>query len=142
MWPLILRKHYYKRGKALSIRTSEPTLNQIAKILYTKVTHTIIALLKGLEYTLTFSIMHKQIIIGTKITISLTPIPLEVTIRNKLKHSRRYHSGRISNGVEKAFEQDIISKGQAIDKPNISTPKPYIRTANMYTISFGHAASP
>ena len=71
----------YKRGKALSIRTSEPTLNQIAKILYTKVTHTIIALLKGLEYTLTFSIMHKQTIIGTKITISLTPIPLEVTIR-------------------------------------------------------------
>ena len=49
--------------------------------------------------------MHKQIIIGTKITISLTPIPLEVTIRNKLKHSRRYHSGKISNGVEKAFEQ-------------------------------------
>ena len=132
----------HKRGKALSIRTSEPTLNQIAKILYTKVTHTIIALLKGLEYTLTFSIMHKKIIIGTKITISLTPIPLEVTIRNKLKHSRRYHSGTISNGVEKAFEQDIISKGQAIDKPNISTPKPYIRTANMYTISFGHAASP
>ena len=132
----------HKRGKALSIRTSEPTLNQIAKILYTKVTHTIIALLKGLEYTLTFSIMHKQIIIGTKITISLTPIPLEVTIRNKLKHSRKYHSGTISNGVEKAFEQDIISKGQAIDKPNISTPKPYIRTANMYTISFGHAASP
>ena len=73
--------------------------------------------------------MHKKIIIGTKITISLTPIPLEVTIRNKLKHSRRYHSGTISNGVEKAFEQDIISKGQAIDKPNI-------RTANMYTISF------
>ena len=139
---LILRKHHYKRGKALSIRTSEPILNQIAKILYTKLTHTIIALLKGLEYTLRFSIMHKQIIIGTKITISLTPIPLEVTIRNKLKHSRRYHSGTISNGVEKAFEQDIISKGQAIDKPNISTPKPYIRTANMYTISFGHAASP
>ena len=135
-------KSIHKRGKALSIRTSEPTLNQIAKILYTKVTHTIIALLKGLEYTLTFSIMHKQIIMGTKITISLTPIPLEVTIRNKLKHSRRYHSGTISNGVEKAFEQDIISKGQAIDKPNISTPKPYIRTANMYTISFGHAASP
>ena len=69
----------HKRGKALSIR----------------VTHTIIALLKGLGYTLTFSIMHKKIIIGTKITISLTPIPLEVTIRNKL------------NGVEKAFEQDI-----------------------------------
>ena len=79
--------------------------------------------------------MHKQIIIGTKITISLTPIPLEVTIRNKLKDSRRYHSGTISNGVEKALEEDIISKGQAIDKP-------YIRTANMYTISFGHAASP
>ena len=84
-----------RRGKALSIRTSEPILSQIAKILYTKITHTIIALLKGLEYTLRFSIMHKQIIIGTKITISFTPIPLEVTIRNKLKDSRRYQSDTI-----------------------------------------------
>ena len=100
----------HKRGKALSIRTSEPTLNQIAKILYTKVTHTIIALLKGLEYTLTFSIMHKKNNNRTKITISLTPIPLEVTIRNKLKHSRGYHSGTISNGVEKAFEKTLFLK--------------------------------
>ena len=95
-----------------------------------------------MEYTLAFSIIHKQRVIETKITISITPIPLEVTTRNRLKLSRRYHSGRISRGVEKAFEEDTISKGQAIDKPSISTPKPYIRTGNMYTISFGHAASP
>lgn len=86
--------------------------------------------------------MHKEITIRTKITIPATPIPLEVTTRNKLKHGRKYHSGRISNGVEKAFEGDTISKGQATDKPSISTPKPYIRTGNMYAISFGHAGSP
>ena len=44
----------------------------------------------------------------------------------------RYHSGTISNGVEKAFEQDIISKGQAIDKPNISTPKPYVLCPSLH----------
>ena len=53
----------HKRGKALFYSNCK-------KNTITKVTHTIIALLKGLEYTLTFSIMHKKIVIGTKITYS------------------------------------------------------------------------
>lgn len=63
-------------------------------------------------------------------------------MRNKLNDAKRYHSGSICNGVEKPFEQDIISKGDLMDKPNIWVGHFRMTTAKMYKISFGHAGSP
>ena len=64
-------------------------------------------------------------------------------MRNKLNDARRYHSGTISNGVEKPFEEEIISKGELMDKPNIKMGNALrMTTAKMYRISFGHAGSP
>jgi hypothetical protein len=71
-----------------------------------------------------------------------TPITLAQSIRNKLNDTSRYHSGTISNGVAKAFDQAIISKALPIDKPNIRFTTANITTGNMYKISLGHAGSP
>ena len=60
-----------------------------------------------------------------------TPITLEQSIRNKLNDTNRYHSGTISNGVQKAFDQDIISKAFPKDKPKMKHTTPEITTGNM-----------
>jgi len=51
-------------------------------------------------------------------------------IRKRLNVGKRYHSGRISNGVAKGVA------GSTRDKI------PFITTGNMYKISLGHAGSP
>ena len=70
------------------------------------------------------------------------PINLSDKIRNKLKVGKRYHSGRISEGVAKGFADELIFKGSVIVKPNIQDLIPKITIGNMYKISLGHAGSP
>ena len=70
-----------------------------------------------------------------------TPNSFDGVILNKLKLSRRYHSGTISNGVDNPFDLYIISSGCIRDTPNIDVITPNISTGKMYSISFGHAGS-
>jgi hypothetical protein len=55
---------------------------------------------------------------------------------------KRYHSGRISNGVAKGVDESIIWKGFETANPFMSWRIPKITTGNMYKISLGHAGSP
>ena len=80
-------------------------------------------------------------IVGTN-TIDKIPIHLSDKIRNKLNVGKRYHSGRISNGVAKGLARILILKGSCIARPNIEDLIPKITIGNMYKISFGHAGSP
>lgn len=70
-----------------------------------------------------------------------TPNSLDGVILNKLKDTRRYHSGNISRGVDKALDLHIISSGWMRDIPNIDATTPRISTGNMYKMSLGHAGS-
>lgn len=47
----------------------------------------------------------------TKDIMDKTPITLEGVILNRLKLSRKYHSGTISKGVDNPFDLYIISNG-------------------------------
>ncbi len=55
---------------------------------------------------------------------------------------KRYHSGRISNGVAKGVATADMFKGSWIANPNITDEIPKITIGNMYKISLGHAGSP
>jgi hypothetical protein len=55
---------------------------------------------------------------------------------------KRYHSGRISNGVAKGVPFPIICKASLKANPNIADLIPKITMGNMYKISLGHAGSP
>ena len=55
---------------------------------------------------------------------------------------KRYHSGRISNGVAKGFALVLMFKGLRIANPQIADLIPKITIGNMYKISLGHAGSP
>ncbi len=66
----------------------------------------------------------------TKNSIDKIPRHLSDKIRKRLNVGKRYHSGRISNGVAKGVA------GSTRDKI------PFITTGNMYKISLGHAGSP
>ena len=99
-------------------------------------------LLKGFWYLFTFSpkgIMNKT---ADKNSIDKIPIHLSDKIRNRLNVGKRYHSGRISNGVAKGVAGSIIRKGEQAANPNMSWRIPKITTGNMYKISLGHAGSP
>jgi len=55
---------------------------------------------------------------------------------------KRYHSGRISNGVAKGVDESIIWFGEANANPHMMDRIPKITTGKMYKISLGHAGSP
>ena len=77
-----------------------------------------------------------------KYTMDKIPINLSDKIRNKLNVGKRYHSGRISNGVENGLAFSLMFKGSATAKPMIKDKIPKITTGKMYRISLGHAGSP
>ena len=54
-----------------------------------------------------------------KYKIDKIPINLSDKIRNRLNVGKRYHSGRISNGVAKGLALILIFKGSVIANPNI-----------------------
>ena len=74
--------------------------------------------------------------------IEPTPNNLLGIIRNKLNVGKKYHSGKISRGVEKGSERSPIAVGSTklIDKQDAI--KPIIHTGNIYKRSFGQARSP
>ncbi len=77
-----------------------------------------------------------------KSKIDKIPINLSDKIRNKLNVGKRYHSGRISNGVAKGLASHLMLKGSLSAKANITDLIPKITMGNMYKISLGHAGSP
>jgi len=85
--------------------------------------------------------MHRLRRTNMRAIMDSTPRSLEGVILNKLKDTRRYHSGSISRGVDNPFDIHIISSGWIRDTPNIDTTTPKISTGNMYKMSFGHAGS-
>lgn len=99
-------------------------------------------LLKGFWYLLRFSPKGRLIKTPGKENIDKIPIHLSDKIRNKLNVGKRYHSGRISNGVAKGVAFSIIPKASWIANPNMLELIPLITMGNMYKISLGHAGSP
>lgn len=90
-------------GKGFIIASSGPILKQIEYIITLRKIDTILGLLKGFWYLLRFSpkgIMNKT---AGKENIEKIPINFDDKIRNTLNVGKRYHSGRISNGVAKGL---------------------------------------
>ena len=71
-----------------------------------------------------------------------TPINLFGRTRSKLNEGKKYHSGRISVGVEKAFAGYKSSRGDTTDNPRPIDKVPRMTDGNMYSISLGQAGSP
>ena len=67
---------------------------------------------------------------------------LDGKMRNRLKVGKKYHSGRISNGVAKGFALIPKLTGDTVDNPAIQEHTPRITIGNMYRMSLGHAGSP
>ena len=70
------------------------------------------------------------------------PMNLSYSIRSRLNVANRYHSGNISNGVEKGWAGFLIFKGSHIANPNVHELIPKRTIGNMYKISLGHPGSP
>ena len=86
--------------------------------------------------------IHSLRIITVREIMDSTPNSLDGVILNRLKLTRRYHSGTISKGVANPLDVHIISRGWLKDTPNIDVTTPKMSTGNTYRISFGHAGSP
>ena len=67
---------------------------------------------------------------------------LDDKIRSKLKVGKKYHSGKISNGVANGFASTPKLIGDTVDIPAIQEHTPRITIGNIYRISLGHAGSP
>ena len=70
------------------------------------------------------------------------PMHFSDKMRNRLKMGKRYHSGKISKGVEKALAWSSISKPSWVARPAMLALMPKITIGKMYKISLGHAGSP
>jgi hypothetical protein len=79
--------------------------------------------------------MHRLSRTNVRVIMDSTPSSLDGVILNKLKDTRRYHSGTISRGVDNPFDLHIISSGWMRDTPNIDATTPKISTGNMYKMS-------
>lgn len=75
-------------------------------------------------------------------SIVFGPVSLSDRIRNKLNVVRRYHSGRISNGVANGVPDSIFPMLCNIVKLVVIDKCVPIASGKMYKISFGHAGSP
>ena len=101
-----------------------------------------IGLLKGFWNLLMLSI--KGIVInpaGTE-AIDKTPINFIGITLNKLKVGKKYHSGKISNGVANGFAASPNPIGSSTASPTLHAIVPSITTGNIYNKSLGHAGSP
>lgn len=74
--------------------------------------------------------------------IEITPIIFEGSTLSRSKLAKKYHSGRISNGVAKGLAFSAILYGWPIERPNVIAIESKITTGKMYRISFGQAGSP
>ena len=74
--------------------------------------------------------------------IAKTPNNLFGNTRNKLNVGKKYHSGKISNGVLNGSAGSPNCVGANTDNPTQQAKIPSIVNGKMYKISFGHAGSP
>ena len=63
--------------------------------------------------------------------IDSTPINLLGITRNKLKVGKKYHSGKISNGVANGFAGSPMAEGSRTDSPTSHAIVPKITTGNI-----------
>ena len=116
--------------------------NQKATKVPTKNTSEAKGRLKGFWNLLTFSINGTVISpIGTA-AMDTTPSNLLGITRSKLNVGKKYHSGKISNGVANgsAFSPNVV--GARTPKPIQHEIVPKIQTGKIYNRSIGHAGSP
>lgn len=127
---------------ALSIGKHAPIPNQTATIKPNINSKLAIGRRNGFANLLTFSI--KGIVIkpiGTA-AIANTPNNLFGNTLNKLNVGKKYHSGRISNGVLNGSAGSPNCVGASTAKPITQLKIPKIQTGKIYKISFGQAGSP
>lgn len=71
--------------------------------------------------------------------IANTPNSLFGNTRNKLNVGKKYHSGKISNGVAKGFAFSPKLEGSNIERPIKQANVPKITTGKIYKRSLGQA---
>jgi hypothetical protein len=59
-----------------------------------------------------------------------------------LEYRKKYHSGKISNGVANGFAGSPIIEGSKTARPILHAIVPKITTGKIYNKSLGHAGSP
>nr|YP_009497688.1 cytochrome b6/f complex subunit IV [Acanthoceras zachariasii]AWT40401.1 cytochrome b6/f complex subunit IV [Acanthoceras zachariasii] len=135
---------YYQKPKdtALSIGKQAPIPNQTAKINPRIKTKLAIGRRNGFWNLFTFSI--KGTVANPKGTaaIASTPNNLFGKTLNKLNVGKKYHSGKISNGVLNGSAGSPNCVGDITPKPIQQANVPKIQTGKTYNKSFGHAGSP
>src|SRR5210317_248302 len=127
---------------ALSIGTQAPIPNQTATKNPRMKVKLAIGRRNGFWNLLTFSINGTVINPNGTAAIANTPNNLLGNTRNKLNVGKKYHSGKISNGVLNGSAGSPIGVGDKIDKPTQHANIPNIVRGKIYKISFGHAGSP
>jgi hypothetical protein len=132
---------YYQNPKetALSIGKHAPIPNHTAVKNPTINAKLAIGRRNGFWNLFTFSINGTVINPKGTDAIAKTPNNLFGNTRNKLNVGKKYHSGKISNGVLNGSAGSPICVGAKTDNPTMQASKPNIVTGNIYKISFGHA---
>ena len=137
-------KSFYQNPNetALSIGKHAPIPNQTAKMNPTTNNKLAIGRRNGFWNLLTFSINGTRINPNGTEAIANTPNNLFGNTRNKLNVGKKYHSGKISNGVLNGSAGSPNCVGAKTDKPTQHEKIPNIVNGKIYKISFGHAGSP
>ena len=141
---IFLSSSFYQNPNetALSIGTHAPIPNHTAKMKPTMKTKLAIGRRNGFWNLFTFSIKGTVINPNGTAAMANTPNNLFGKIRNKLKVGKKYHSGKISNGVLNGSAGSPNGVGDNTDKPTQHANMPNIVGGKIYKISFGHADSP
>lgn len=127
---------------ALSIGKQAPIPNHTAKknpVINTKLA---IGRRNGFWNLFTFSINGTVINPAGTAAIANTPNNLFGNTRNKLNVGKKYHSGKISNGVLNGSAGSPNCVGAITPNPIQQANVPRIHTGKTYNKSFGHAGSP
>ena len=127
---------------ALSIGKHAPIPNQTAKINPVINTRLAIGRRNGFWNLLTFSINGTVINPAGTAAIANTPSNLFGKTLNKLKVGKKYHSGKISNGVLNGSAGSPNCVGAITPKPIQHAAVPNIQIGKTYNKSFGQAGSP
>jgi len=136
----VIESFYQKPNEtALSIGKHAPIPNQIAMKNPRIKAKLAIGRRNGFWNLFTFSINGTVINPNGTAAIASTPNSLFGSTRNKLNVGKKYHSGKISNGVLNGSAGSPNGVGDNTDKPTIHAKIPNIVSGKIYKISFGHA---
>src|SRR5210317_1593717 len=127
---------------ALSIGTQAPIPNETATTNPRMKAKLAIGRRNGFWNLFTFSINGTVINPNGTAAIANTPNNLFGNTRNKLNVGKKYHSGKISNGVLNGSAGSPICVGAITPSPIQQANVPRIQTGKRYNKSFGHAGSP